>query len=98
VIVQVGYNSAMRLIDRPGRPVIVLGDGLIGQFSAQAALARGFKVLLAGRHDARLKLAKAAAPTLETINVSGRRTDDRLKAFLKGDPGAVIDPSAARRR
>ena len=51
VIAQVGYNCASRLSEGAGPNVLVVGDGLIGQFAAQALLARGFRVILSGYHD-----------------------------------------------
>jgi 2-desacetyl-2-hydroxyethyl bacteriochlorophyllide A dehydrogenase len=57
VVAQVGWNAASRLALKPGEWVLVYGDGLIGQCAAQAARARGFRALLVGRHDDRLRLA-----------------------------------------
>ena len=59
VVAQVGYNAASRARIEPGDPVMVYGDGLIGQFAAQAARARGARVILVGHRAERLKLAAA---------------------------------------
>lgn len=68
VVAQVGYNAASRPALAEGDWVVVFGDGLIGQFGAQAARARGAKVILAGHREERLKLAAAhsADATLDT--------------------------------
>jgi 2-desacetyl-2-hydroxyethyl bacteriochlorophyllide A dehydrogenase len=57
VVAQVGYNAAHRATVRAGDWVICFGDGLIGQFAAQAARARGARVALVGHHAERLQLA-----------------------------------------
>ena len=59
VVAQVGYNAASRARFEPGDPVVVYGDGLIGQCAAQAARARGARVILVGHRVERLELAAA---------------------------------------
>ena len=59
VVAQVGYNAASRARIEPGDPVVVYGDGLIGQCAAQAARARGARVTLVGHRAERLELAAA---------------------------------------
>ena len=56
VVAQVGYNAARRARIEPGDWVVVYGDGLIGQCAAQAARARGARVILVGHRDERLEL------------------------------------------
>ncbi len=58
VVAQVGFNAASRVRLNPGDWIVVYGDGLIGQFAAQAAKARGAKVVLVGHRPARLALAR----------------------------------------
>ena len=59
VVAQVGYNAAGRARIEPGDPVVVYGDGLIGQCAAQAVRARGARVTLVGHRAERLELAAA---------------------------------------
>ncbi|MDE0217691.1 MAG: zinc-binding dehydrogenase [Spirochaetaceae bacterium] len=59
VVAQVGYNAASRARIDPADPVVVYGDGLIGQCAAQAARARGAHVILVGHRAERLELAAA---------------------------------------
>jgi 2-desacetyl-2-hydroxyethyl bacteriochlorophyllide A dehydrogenase len=54
VLTQVGYNCGMRAPIHPGDAVIVLGDGLVGQWTAQTLAHRGARIILAGRHNDRL--------------------------------------------
>ena len=56
VVLQVGWNNARRPSLSPGDLALVIGDGIIGQFTAQALRARGAEVWLAGRHCMRLDL------------------------------------------
>jgi 2-desacetyl-2-hydroxyethyl bacteriochlorophyllide A dehydrogenase len=57
VVAQVGYNAASRVAMSPGDWVVVYGDGLIGQCAAQAARARGARVILIGHRAERVALA-----------------------------------------
>ena len=59
VVAQVGYNAASRvaLCHDEGDWVVVFGDGIIGQSAAQAARARGARVIVAGHRRKRLDLA-----------------------------------------
>jgi 3-hydroxyethyl bacteriochlorophyllide a dehydrogenase len=57
VVAQVGYNAASRVAMEPDDWVVVYGDGLIGQSAAQAARARGARVILVGHRPERLSLA-----------------------------------------
>ena len=54
VLAQVGYNSGTRPPLAHGDKAVVVGDGLVGHWTAQALHARGAEVTLVGRHDDRL--------------------------------------------
>ncbi len=54
VLAQVGYNTAMRPTVQQNDKVVVIGDGLVGHWTAQTLQSRGAKVTLVGRHHARL--------------------------------------------
>lgn len=56
VLTQVGYNTGMRPTIVPGDAAVVIGDGMVGHWTAQTLQSRGAQVLLIGRHDERLKL------------------------------------------
>jgi len=57
VVAQVGYNAAYRPDLKSGDWVVVFGDGIIGQFAAQAARSRGCRVVLVGHRAERIALA-----------------------------------------
>ena len=54
VVAQVGVNAVSRIVAPLGARVAVIGDGVGGASGALAALARGFDVLVLGRHEERL--------------------------------------------
>jgi 2-desacetyl-2-hydroxyethyl bacteriochlorophyllide A dehydrogenase len=85
VSAQVGFNAASRIPDGAGRRVVVFGDGIIGASGALAAKARGFDVLLIGRHAGRMAALSAfsipAAP-------SGAGSTEAVHEW---SPTAVID-------
>lgn len=59
VVVQVGYNAAYRPTLAAGDWVVVYGDGVIGQFGAQAARSRGARTIVVGHRQERLAAAAA---------------------------------------
>jgi len=82
---QVGYNAASRIIDAGENRVVVYGDGIIGASGALAARARGFAVLLVGRHTDRL--GPLAALGIRTA----RSGAESVRAVRDWQPTAVID-------
>lgn len=54
VLTQVGYNVATRPVVDPGDAAVVIGDGMVGHWSAQMLKHRGARVLMLGRHPDRL--------------------------------------------
>lgn len=72
VLMQVGYNAGTRPPVEAGTPSIVIGDGLVGQWTAQTLAWRGADVMLVGRHDDRLDKLRIF-PGGRTVNA--RRED-----------------------
>ena len=58
LLAQVGYNGASKPRIEHGDTAIVIGDGLVGQWAAQAFRARGAHVIMSGHHSSRLEIAK----------------------------------------
>jgi 2-desacetyl-2-hydroxyethyl bacteriochlorophyllide A dehydrogenase len=87
VVAQVGFNAASRAILSPGDWVAVFGDGVIGQFAAQAARARGAKVVLVGHRKERLDAALASG--IE-VTVNGKEPD--LLTAIRQYIGAEMVP------
>ncbi len=54
VLTQVGYNCGTRPRLEPGEIAVVVGDGLVGQWTGQALHQRGAHVIMTGRHQDRL--------------------------------------------
>lgn len=85
VLAQVGYNAGMRPPVAPGDVAVVVGDGMVGQWTAQTLASRGAEVVLAGRHADRL--AKFAAwPNAHTLDV---RHHDFVETLQNGYPDGV---------
>jgi bacteriochlorophyllide a dehydrogenase len=89
VVAQVGYNAAYRATLSPGDWVVVYGDGLIGQFAAQAARSRGARVILVGHRAERLALA---AQHSADVALDARQGDvvSQVKAHTGGQPVAAV--------
>jgi 3-hydroxyethyl bacteriochlorophyllide a dehydrogenase len=78
VLTQVGYNCGTRPPAGPGARAVVIGDGLVGQWSAQTLLDRGAKVSVLGRHDERLRCLPDGAEgvNLRTVELADWLTDE----------------------
>jgi 2-desacetyl-2-hydroxyethyl bacteriochlorophyllide A dehydrogenase len=76
VLTQVGYNVGTRPALPPGAASVVLGDGMVGHWSAQMLRHRGARVLLVGRHDDRLARFRPGAGD----RVVNARREDPLAA------------------
>jgi len=63
VLTQVGFNCGMRPPIEPGDVAVVIGDGLVGQWTAQTLLRRGAIVTVLGRHTSRLLLCPSGVET-----------------------------------
>ncbi len=69
VLAQVGYNAGTRGALKVGDGAVVVGDGLVGHWTAQTLNRRGANVLMVGKHDDRL--AKfAGGPLRRTLNAN----------------------------
>lgn len=86
VLTQVGYNSGIRPRVSPGNGAIVVGDGLVGQWTAQMLASRGAKVVLVGRHADRLAYFKQGETLLEE---GGKWVDAAAQMFPEGAQVAV---------
>ncbi|MGH7454320.1 MAG: hypothetical protein ACRENG_23395, partial [bacterium] len=84
VLTQVGYNAGTRGTLKVGDGAIVVGDGLVGQWTAQTLSRRGANVLMVGKHHERL--AKfAAGPLRQTLNADqGDWVHEAQKIFPHG--------------
>jgi len=82
---QVGFNAASRVTAAARSRVVVLGDGVIGASAALSALARGYDVMIVGRHTDRLNTV--VRPGIVAIN----SRDDDLDAIVDFAPVAAID-------
>ncbi len=80
VLTQVGFNVGSRPPVGSGDAAVVIGDGLVGQWSAQTLAQRGARVLLLGRHDDRL----ARFVRGETARVA---TPDHARAAVRAFAG-----------
>jgi 3-hydroxyethyl bacteriochlorophyllide a dehydrogenase len=89
VVAQVGYNAANRPSYTTGDWIVVLGDGLIGQFAAQAAKARGARVILVGHRHDRLELALKYSANA-TINSETDDVTKSVKALVGADSVPVV--------
>lgn len=90
VVAQVGYNAASRAQIQPGDWCVVYGDGLIGQFAAQALRARSARVVLVGRR--RDRLDRAQAHSADHALPAGAHVPELIREITQGSPvRAILD-------
>ena len=89
VLTQVGYNVGMRPEVRPGDAAVVLGDGMVGHWSAQTLAHRGARVMLVGKHEERLALFDAEGS--RRVNLSNEDLLEAVKEWAPEGVQAVAD-------
>ncbi|MCE9592018.1 MAG: zinc-binding dehydrogenase [Planctomycetes bacterium] len=90
VLTQVGFNAGSRAPVEPGELAVVLGDGLVGLWTAQTLQHRGAKVWIVGRHEDRLAKFKPRAGSGDRAILQERgQSVEGLKKELK-EPIAVL--------
>jgi len=90
VLTQVGYNCGMRPQIAPGGTAIVIGDGMVGHWSAQTLAHRGARVMLLGKHEERLALY-TKRPGDRTANIALEDPVAAARAWAPEGVQAVID-------
>lgn len=85
VLTQVGYNVGMRPNLAAGDAAVVLGDGLVGHWTAQTLQARNIKTLLIGKHEERL--SKFQPSTGDAI--LNLKSEDMVDGVRKWAPAGV---------
>jgi len=90
VLTQVGFNHGSRPPVSKGMHAVVVGDGLVGLWSAETLQERGAAVLLIGRHKERLRNFKLKG---ESRMINARQTDPgkAVEEFSPGGALVVID-------
>lgn len=90
VLTQVGTNSGSRPTVGEGCHALVIGDGMVGHWSAQTLQMRGAKVALVGRHDFRLILFTQKEGDL-VLNSYDPAWLDRARNWAGGEFDIVVD-------
>ncbi|XID91534.1 zinc-binding alcohol dehydrogenase [Paenibacillaceae bacterium WGS1546] len=88
VLTQVGYNCGARAPVRAGDRAIVLGDGLVANWTAQTLLHRGAQVIVLGRHDDRLAFMPG-----EAVAVNTKKADavNAAREFAPDGAAIIVD-------
>lgn len=90
VLTQVGYNHGSRPPVVPGVRAVVVGDGLVGLWSAETLQHRGAAVMLIGRHDERLRTFHPQGES-RTVNAGDADVAAAVEEFSPGGAPIVID-------
>lgn len=90
VLAQVGYNCGMRAPIREGDGAVVIGDGLVANWTAQTLLHRGARVLVLGRHDDRLRWMPEETTQVNTKN-GDASPEDAVREFAPGGAAVIVD-------
>jgi 2-desacetyl-2-hydroxyethyl bacteriochlorophyllide A dehydrogenase len=90
VLTQVGYNCGTRAPIALGEPALVLGDGQVGQWTAQTLAWRGAKVLMVGRRRPRLALAERLT-SCRTIDARESSWETKTREFAPDGFAVAVD-------
>lgn len=90
VLTQVGYNVGNRPSIDPGDACIVIGDGMVGHWSAQTLQHRGARVLLLGKHQDRLTRFQPAPGDL-ALDIAADRLHDTIRAWAPDGVNLAAD-------
>lgn len=90
VLTQVGYNCGMRPLLAHGDAAVVVGDGLVGHWSAQTLQQRGARVCLLGRHPDRLAKLHLGPGDL-VLNGREEGWREKIEAWAPGGVQVVVD-------
>lgn len=90
VLAQVGYNTGIRPSVASGDLAIVIGDGLVGHWTAQTLRWRGASVAMIGKHPERLARFDPGANGL-TVNAAETSWLDRVREWSLGEVQVVAD-------
>ncbi len=90
VLTQVGYNHASRPPIKEGTKALVVGDGLVGQWTAEALQLRGAAVLLAGHHDERAACCRLSGRS-RWVNTLRQPLEDAAAEFCPGGLSVIVD-------
>jgi len=85
VLTQVGYNVGARPPVQNGDAAVIIGDGLVGHWSAQTLRQRGARVMLLGKHDERLARWESEGGD-RLVNIT---REDPLTAIMEWAPEGV---------
>lgn len=90
VLTQVGTNTGARPTVDTGCHALVVGDGMVGHWSAQTLQMRGAQVALVGRHDFRLNLFAGRQGDL-TLNSHDPDWLEVARNWAGGEFDVVVD-------
>ncbi|MCC6446566.1 MAG: zinc-binding dehydrogenase [Armatimonadetes bacterium] len=95
VLAQVGVNGGSRGTVKPGDLAVVLGDGMVGQWAAQTLRSRGARVILAGRREYRLALARKYSAD-RAVNVREESLEELVRREKPEGAALVVETVATR--
>ncbi|MDF2961397.1 MAG: L-idonate 5-dehydrogenase [Paenibacillus sp.] len=90
VLTQVGFNCGTRPPVVQGDTAVVIGDGLVGHWTAQTLAHRGARVIMLGRHASRLAYLN---PGVQGIDINNVDFNEVLRSY--GSLSVVVDTVGA---
>lgn len=89
VLMQVGYNCGTRAPVGVGEWAVVIGDGLVGHWSAQTLAWRGARVVMLGHHPCRLN--RLSAPGSMAVNTKQEPPLEAVRRFAGDQVKVLVD-------
>lgn len=90
VLTQVGYNVGARPALKAGDAAVVIGDGMVGHWTAQTLKHRGARVLMLGKHAERLALLETSLED-RCVNIQEQDMGEAVRAWAPEGVQVVAD-------
>ena len=91
VLTQVGYNCGFRPPVAAGDHAVVLGDGMVGHWTAQSLQHRGASVVLVGRHRYRCEMFRPGPNDAIICLDPGKKIAEEVRAVRPSGTAILVD-------
>ena len=95
LLAQVGYNAGSRAPIEAGEYAVVIGDGLVGHWTAQTLMHRGARVIMLGMDPFRLELA-AKLYNCRVMNVTDTDWEGAVRTLAAEGVAVAADVAGSR--
>jgi len=93
-VAAISLRGVLAAAPKPGETAVIIGQGMIGAFSAAWLLDAGCRVIVCDLEDSRLEAARKRGVAF-TVNLSDPDAEARLKVMTNGGADIVVEASGS---